>query len=224
MAKLITDISFGELQLITEEKEGHKDLFIEGIFLQAEKKNRNGRIYPLGVLKPVVEKYIQEYVSSNRAMGELNHPSSPSVNPERASHLITELRQSGNDFYGKAKILNTPVGNIVRGLIEGGVNLGVSSRGLGTLKEGTDNYRGSKVVQKDYYMVTIDVVSDPSAPDAFVNGVFESVDYMIENGHIKESNVKEIKRKRDAYVRPSKDTATKLANAHALLEAILKLS
>jgi hypothetical protein len=136
--------------------------------------------------------------------------------------LITELKQSGNDYIGKAKILNTPVGNIVKGLIEGGVNLGVSSRGLGTLKEGTDMYRGAKVVQKDYFMVTIDIVSDPSAPDAFVNGVFESVDYMIENGHIKEA--KTIKKKRDELFNKKVHEATRLANAQALLNAILKLS
>lgn len=222
MAKLITDITFEGLSLINEAKEdGSKDLFIEGIFLQAEKKNRNGRIYPINVLKPVVEKYISEYVKSNRAMGELNHPSSPSVNPERASHLITELRQNGNDYYGKAKILNTPIGNIVKGLIEGGVNLGVSSRGLGSLKEGTDNYRGAKVVQNDYYMVTVDIVSDPSAPDAFVNGVFESVEYMIENGHIKES--KKLKKERDDIFVKKQDGAARLASANALLEAILRL-
>lgn len=222
MAKLITDISFEGLSLVNEAKEdGSKDLFIEGIFLQAEKKNRNGRVYPIGVLKPVVERYVDTYVKSSRAMGELNHPSSPSVNPERASHLITELKQNGNDFYGKAKILNTPIGNIVKGLIEGGVNLGVSSRGLGTLKEGTDNYRGSKVVQNDYYMVTVDIVSDPSAPDAFVNGVFESIDYMIENGHIKEAT--KLKKQRDALFSAKKDTATRLASANALLEAILRL-
>jgi hypothetical protein len=222
MSKLITDIFFDGLQIITEEKENKKDLFIEGIFMQAEKKNRNGRIYPIGVLKPVVEKYIQEYVSSSRAMGELNHPSSPSVNPERASHLITELRQAGNDFYGKAKILNTPIGNIVKGLIEGGVNLGVSSRGLGSLKEGTDNYRGSKVVQKDYFMVTVDIVSDPSAPDAFVNGVFESVDYIVKDGKIKEAKAIREKLHKANKVKNVSE-AVKVRNAEEMLAFILSL-
>lgn len=225
MAKLITDIIYDNIRMITEAKDDKKELFIEGIFLQAEKKNRNGRVYPINVLKPVVEKYIDNYVNTNRAMGELNHPTSPSVDPKNASHLITDLRLEGNDYLGKAKILDTPVGNIVRGLIEGGVNLGVSSRGLGSLKEGTGSYRGSKVVQNDYYMVTVDIVSDPSAPDAFVNGIYESVDYVIEHGHIKSVNVSELKKVRDnAFIKKQLSEAQKIANAEALIKAIIAFS
>ncbi len=179
--KLITETNFTEL---IQEKTEEGDLFIEGVFLQSEKKNRNGRIYPVKVLEGQVQKYISEQIDTHRAIGELNHPTSPSVNPERASHLTTALRREGYNFIGKAKILNTPQGNIVRGLLEGGVSLGVSSRGLGSLKEGTGMHRGSKIIQKDYKLVTIDVVSNPSAPDAFVEGIYEGVDYMIRNGEV----------------------------------------
>jgi len=180
--KLISEVVFDN-QLILEKTESG-DLFIEGIFMQANTKNRNGRIYPTKVLQNEVARYNAEFVATNRALGELNHPSSPSVNPERASHLITELGQKGNDFIGKAKILSTPQGEIVRGLIEGGVSLGVSSRGLGSLKEGTGRHRGVKVVQNDFKLMTVDVVSNPSAPDAFVEGIYESMDYMIRNGQV----------------------------------------
>jgi hypothetical protein len=224
MAKLIMDIIFDNSTVISESRDGTKELFIEGIFLQAEKKNRNGRIYPIDVLKPVVEKYIDNYVTPNRAMGELNHPTSPSVDPKNASHLITSLKLEGHDYIGKAKILNTPVGNIVRGLIEGGVNLGVSSRGLGSLKEGTGPYRGSKVVNRDYHMVTVDIVSDPSAPDAFVNGVYESVDYVIEAGVIKPVNVAEIKKVRNLLYKKKLSEAEKIANAQSLMATIIKFS
>lgn len=189
--KLITETTFSDLIL---EKSDSGDLFIEGIFMQAERKNHNGRIYPVRILENEVRRFDNEYIKTHRAMGELNHPTSPQVNPERASHLITSIRQNGNDFTGKAKILTTPQGNIVRSLLDGGVKLGVSSRGLGSLKEGEGHYTGSKVVQNDYKMVTVDIVSNPSAPEAFVNGIYESVSYMINDGIISEclpnSNIK----------------------------------
>lgn len=172
--------------IVCEKVDDSNDLFISGIFLQAEQKNRNGRIYPLSILESQVNKYKSEFVDTKRAIGELNHPPSPTINPERASHIITELKRNGNDFMGKAKILNTPQGQIVRGLLEGGVSLGVSSRGLGSLKEGTGVNRGTKMIQNDYKLLTVDVVSNPSAPEAFVEGVYESVEYMIESGQIKE--------------------------------------
>jgi len=179
--KLITETYFNGL---LSEKSSEGDLYIEGIFMQAEKKNHNGRIYPIEIMKPEVDAYCEEFVKTKRAIGELNHPTDVSVNPERASHLITSIRQEGNDFIGKAKILNTPQGNIVRGLIEGGVKLGVSSRGLGSVKEGKGKFRGVDVVQNDFKLITVDVVSNPSAPDAFVEGIYESMSYMINNGVI----------------------------------------
>lgn len=225
MFKLITDLLEENLQVISEDNEGKKDLYIEGVFLQAEKKNRNGRIYPISILRPVVEKYIDSYVCPNRALGELNHPTSPTVDPKNASHLITKLNLEGNDYIGKAMILNTPMGNIVRGLMEARVSLGVSSRGLGSLKEGTGSYRGSKVVQADYHMVTVDIVSDPSAPDAFVNGIYESVDYVIDKGIIKPVKVEELRKTRDKKAIQKKLTeAQKLANAEAIIKAILAFS
>lgn len=180
--KLITETSFG----LVSEKSQEGDLYIEGIFLQAEKKNHNGRIYPIEILEAEVDEYRKEYIDTNRAIGELNHPTSPTVNPERASHLITSITRNGTNFMGKAKILNTPQGNIVRGLIEGGVKMGVSSRGLGSLKAGSGEYKGVNVVQKDFKLITVDIVSNPSAPEAFVEGVYESVQFMIENGIISE--------------------------------------
>ena len=179
--KLITETYFNGL---LHEKTEQGDLFIEGIFMQEKKKNHNGRIYPIDIMKPEVDAYCEEYVKTNRAIGELNHPTDVAVNPERASHLITSIKQEGNNFIGKAKILNTPQGNIVRGLIEGGVKLGVSSRGLGSVKEGKGKFRGVDIVQNDFKLITVDIVSNPSAPDAFVEGIYESMSYMIKNGVI----------------------------------------
>lgn len=224
MAKLITDLLEENLSIISEGTEDKKELFIEGIFLQAEKKNRNGRIYPINVLQPVVEKYIESHINTNRALGELNHPTRPNVDPQYVSHRITSLKLEGNDYVGKAIIANTPVGNIVKGLIECGTNLGVSSRGLGTLREGAGAYKGSKVVNSDYYMVTIDIVSDPSAPDAYVNGIYESVDYVIEQGVIKPVNILKIKKVRDDLYKKKLDEARKLVNAELMIKAIVELS
>lgn len=161
-----------------------KNLFIEGIFAQAELKNRNGRIYPKAVMESAINKYIAEYVQGKRALGELSHPENrPTVKPELASHLITELRMDGNNVQGKAKILNTPQGQIVRGLLEGGVQLGVSTRALGSVKE----QNGSQVVQNDLQMHAIDVVGDPSGIDCWVNAITESTDWVVtDDGRILE--------------------------------------
>lgn len=180
--KLITETIYTDYSVdeILDESTGKKNLFIEGIFMQAEVKNRNGRIYPSQILKKEVERYVNAKVKTRQAIGELNHPTSPVPNPERASHLITELKMIGNNVHGKAKILSRGMGEIVRGLIEDGVQLGVSSRGLGTLRESN----GAKIVQPDYYLATVDIVGDPSAPSAFVNGLYEGVEWIYQNGDL----------------------------------------
>lgn len=228
MLNLISEAAdFNNVSTSVDESTGKKEMFIEGIFMQAEQKNRNGRIYPLEVLGKEVRRFQEEYIKPRTALGELNHPASPSINPERSSHLITNLRLEGNNYYGKAKVLNTPIGTIVRNLIEDGVQLGVSSRGLGSLKEGTNSYRGAKIVQSDYRLVTVDVVSDPSAHDAWVNGVFESVYYMIENGVVKECDYKPAKKVFEGTYKDVKglsDQAAKVARTKALMDAICKLA
>jgi len=178
---LITETNFQGVQSghIIEEGTGKKSYHIQGVFLQAEQKNRNGRIYPSNILEREVDRYTREYIDNKRSIGELNHPTEPSVNPERACHLIQELKKVGNDWMGKSKILSTPVGQVVKGLLDDGVQLGVSSRGLGTLSEDKD--RGVKIVNEDYFMSTIDVVSDPSAPSAWVNGIFEGKEFYMGN-------------------------------------------
>lgn len=180
--KLITETIFSDYAVkeVLDEATGKKNLFIEGVFMQSEVKNRNGRIYPRRILEKEVQRYVSEYVNQGRAIGELNHPEYPTPNPERASHLITSLRSEGNDFIGKAKILNTPMGNIVRGLLDDGVKLGVSSRGLGSLSEDND----AKVVQDDFYLSCVDIVGDPSAPSAFVNGIYEGVEWVYQNDRL----------------------------------------
>lgn len=178
--RLITEIN-EEIKCVVEASEnGKKSLFIEGIYMQAEKPNRNGRMYRLETLDREVKRYNEQYVSKGRAFGELGHPSGPTINLERASHLIKELRLEGTDFYGKAKILDTPYGNIVRSLIDEGATLGVSTRGMGSLKEGKD---GIKIVEDDFYLATAaDIVADPSAPDAFVRGIMESSEWVYVKG------------------------------------------
>ena len=190
--KLITEIN-EEVQILTEEAEdGKKNFFIEGIFMQAEQKNRNGRMYPVGILAKEATRYIQEYVNKNRAYGELGHPDGPTINLERVSHMIKELRQEGNNFYGKAKIMDTPYGNIVKNLISEGACVGVSTRGMGSLVERND---GVKVVKDDFYLATAaDIVADPSAPDAFVRGIMESKEWVWDNGIIKEVQIAEYKK------------------------------
>ena len=178
--KLITE-HFDNLQYITEEKDGKKSTFIEGIFMQAEKKNRNGRVYPKKAHFGAVEKYIAEQVNPGRAVGELDHPDGPTINLDRVSHKITALKFDGDDVVGKAQVLNTPMGKIVEGLIEGGVKLGVSSRGMGTV----ENVQGVNMVQEDYLLATVDIVQDPSAQGAFVNGIMEGVEWVWDNGILK---------------------------------------
>jgi hypothetical protein len=175
--KLFTEL-VEKVELITErDKSGKKSLFIEGVFLQANIKNRNGRIYPIDVMEKEVSRYNEEVVSKNRAFGELGHPSGPTINLDRVSHIITELRKDGNNFIGKAKIADTPMGQIARGIMESGGQLGVSSRAMGSLKE----QNGIMVVQNDLKISTAaDIVADPSAPDAFVNGIMEGVEWIFD--------------------------------------------
>lgn len=182
-----------DTKFIVEEKLGKgKQYFIEGIFLQAELKNRNGRMYPQHVMENEVNRYMEHYVKNNRAYGELGHPDTPSINLDRVSHLIVDLRKEGNNYIGKAKILETPMGNIARGLLDGGANLGVSSRALGSLKE---NKQGVQVVQDDFMLSTAaDIVADPSAPDAFVRGIMEGVEWVYVDGKYVERHIEEAKR------------------------------
>lgn len=181
--KLITEYTENEsLQCLIEKKEnGDKNYVIEGVFAQADAKNRNGRIYPKAIMEKAVGKYVTEQVSKKRAVGELNHPEGPTVNLDKVSHLITSLKFEGNDVVGKAQILDTPMGKIVKGLLDGGVQLGVSTRGMGSLEQ----RNGAMVVKDDFILSTIDIVQDPSAPDAFVNGIMEGVDWVWNNGVLK---------------------------------------
>jgi hypothetical protein len=190
--KLITEIN-EQINVITEDVEtGGKNFYIEGIFMQAEQKNRNGRIYPMEVLAKEADRYIAEYVNRNRAYGELGHPDGPTINLERVSHMIKELKQSGNDFVGKAKIMDTPYGNIVKNLMNEGATLGVSTRGMGSLEERSD---GTRVVKDDFYLATAaDIVADPSAPNAFVRGILEQREWVWDNGIIKEVQISEYKK------------------------------
>lgn len=189
--KLITEMN-EDVQLITEKRDdGTKEFYIRGNFMQAGVKNRNNRIYDIDVLSPAVEKYMTEYVDKNRALGELNHPSGPTVNLDRVSHIIKEMTADGNNFIGKAKILNTPMGKIVQNLIEEGACLGVSSRGMGSLKK---NETGINEVQKDFILSAVDIVADPSAPDAFVDGIMEGREWIWDNGVIREKQIAEYER------------------------------
>ena len=177
--KLIKEIYETVSYQVIEEGNGKKSLFIEGPFLVAEKKNKNGRLYEYNTMKKEVSRYNEEYINKSRAFGELGHPETPTINLDRVSHMITSLREDGNQWIGKAKILDTPMGNIARQLIEGGAQLGVSSRGMGSLK----NVNGVNVVQPDFYLATAaDIVADPSAPGAFVQGIMEGKEWMLVNG------------------------------------------
>ena len=183
---LISEQISDEVQLITEEKNGKKEQYIEGVFLQAGIKNRNGRIYPIDTMKKQVNRYIKEFVNKKRAYGELGHPEGPTINLERVSHLITDLKEDGKNFIGKAKILSTPMGNIVKGLLNDGAKLGVSSRGMGSVEQ-----RGNaQYVQDDFMLATAaDIVADPSAPDAFVEGIMEGVEWVQEGGVFKAKQI-----------------------------------
>jgi hypothetical protein len=176
--KLIKEIN-ETVSYLVEESDGKKSLHIEGPFLVSEKKNRNGRLYEFNTMRKEVARYTEEYINKHRAFGELGHPESPSINLDRVSHMITALKEDGQQWIGKAKILDTPMGNIAKSLIEGGAQLGVSSRGMGSLK----NVNGVNVVQPDFYLATAaDIVADPSAPGAFVQGIMEGKEWMLVNG------------------------------------------
>ena len=192
--KLITEV-YETLEYISEANaDGEKEFFIEGVFMQANQKNRNGRIYPTNVLEREVARYNKEYVEKNRAFGELGHPQGPTINLERVSHMIKSLTKEGDNFIGKAKIMDSPYGNIVKNLIKEGASLGVSSRGMGSLKA----KNGVNQVQDDFYLATAaDIVADPSAPDAFVEGIMEGVEWILDGGkwveQFVEQSQKEIK-------------------------------
>ena len=176
--KLIKEIT-ETVNYITEDANGKKVLHIEGPFLVAERKNKNGRLYEFNTLRKEVDRYTENYINKHRAFGELGHPDTPSINLDRVSHMIVSLREDGNQWIGKAKILDTPMGAIARSLIEGGAQLGVSSRGMGSLK----NVNGVNVVQPDFYLATAaDIVADPSAPGAFVQGIMEGKEWMLVDG------------------------------------------
>ena len=185
IAEEITDVQF-----ITEENEGKKSHFIEGIFLQGEITNRNNRMYPVSVLTREVAKYDENFISKGRALGELGHPDGPTLNLDRVSHKITSLKQEGNNFIGRAKILETPMGKIAKNLLDEGVKLGVSSRGMGSIS----TKEGVSIVGEDFMLATAaDIVADPSAPDAFVEGIMEGKEWVWDNGILKEAQVAEIK-------------------------------
>jgi hypothetical protein len=176
--KLIKEI-FEEVEYITEETDGKKSMYISGPFLVSEQKNKNGRMYKYDTLKKEVNRYTEEYIRKNRAFGELGHPETPTINLDRVSHMIVSLSENGTNWVGKAKILDTPMGNIARNLIEGGAQLGVSSRGMGSLK----NVNGVNIVQGDFHLATAaDIVADPSAPGAFVHGIMEGKEWMLVDG------------------------------------------
>jgi|TARA_R110000772_G_scaffold221096_1_gene331496 hypothetical protein len=185
--KLITE-HLDTLEYITEAKDnGEKNVFIKGVFMQAEQENRNNRIYPKAILEAACGKYVKEQVKTGRAVGELNHPEGPAINLDKVSHRITELNWDGNDVVGKALILDTPMGKIVKGLVEGGCKLGVSSRGMGTVEQKD----GKTFVKGDYVLSTVDIVQDPSAPSAFVEGIMEGVEWIWENGLLKPQQIEE---------------------------------
>ena len=192
--KLITE-QIDDIEILTEEKNGKKNLYIEGTFLQGNIKNRNGRMYPMETLAREVDKYSNTYIKSGRAMGELGHPDGPIVNLDRVSHLITSLVQEGSNFKGKAKILETPMGQIAKSLLSEGVRLGVSSRGVGSLKL---NREGVNVVADDFMLATAaDIVADPSAPEAFVEGIMEGKEWVWTNSALKESDLRKVEKDLD---------------------------
>ena len=187
--KLITEYTESDVQCIVEKKEsGEKNYLISGVFAQADTKNRNGRIYPREVMEQAVAKYVDEQVSKDRAVGELNHPEGPTVNLDKVSHKITELKIEGSNVMGRASILNTPNGMVVKGLLDGGVQLGVSTRGMGSLQ----NQNGAMIVKDDFILNTVDIVQDPSAPTAFVNGIMEGVDWIWNNGILERQDIEKI--------------------------------
>lgn len=202
--KLITEQIESVKVLMEEGMEGKKNLYITGPFIQTQKVNRNLREYQLHVMEREVKRYTENYINAGRALGELGHPDGPSINLDRVCIKITELRQDGTDFIGKARVLETPMGIIAKNLIEGGVTLGVSTRGMGSLKE----KNGVMVVQDDFYLATAaDVVADPSAPDAFVNGIMEGVEWVWDNGVIKQKQIETYKKVIKETAKPNLEQA-----------------
>ena len=202
--KLITE-QIENVNVITEGKGDSKKLYIEGVFLQSELKNRNGRMYPFSVLEKEVNRYNEEYVKTNRALGELGHPDGPTVNLDRVSHRITSLSAEGNNFIGRAQVLDTPMGKIAKSLLDEGVKLGVSSRGMGSI----DKREDCNVVMDDFMLATAaDIVADPSAPDAFVNGIMEGKEWAWDNGILKETKVAKYQRYMDDATRQNLEERT----------------
>ena len=202
--KLITE-AIENVEVITEGKGADKKLYIEGVFLQSELKNRNGRMYPFPVLEKEVNRYNEEYVKTKRALGELGHPDGPTVNLDRVSHRITSLSAEGNNFIGRAQILDTPMGKIASSLLGEGVQLGVSSRGMGSI----DKREDCNVVMDDFMLATAaDIVADPSAPDAFVNGIMEGKEWVWDNGILKETKVAKYQRYMDDATRQNLEERT----------------
>jgi hypothetical protein len=197
MMKLITE-NIEDIQVLTEEKDGKKNYYIEGIFLQGDLTNRNGRNYPVNILEREVTKYNESFVGTGRALGELGHPDGPTINLDRVSHKILSLQREGNNFIGKAKLLETPMGKIAKSLLDDGVKLGVSSRGLGSMIE----KNGVNYVGEDFMLATAaDIVADPSAPDAFVEGIMEGKEWVWESGMLKEVELNRIKQTIDEATR-----------------------
>ena len=216
--KLIAEYNDSNLEVIEEKVNGKKTLCIEGVFMQADAKNRNGRVYEKAILENAVNKYVKDQVSQGRAVGELNHPDGPTINLDKVSHKITELKFDGSNVIGKASILNTPMGNIVTGLLEGGVKLGVSSRGMGSLVQ----KNGAMYVKDDFMLSTVDIVQDPSAPEAFVNGIMEGVEWVWNNGVLCPQEVEKIEteikeargmRSSDIEIKAFKNFLSKLVNS-----------
>ena len=213
--KLITE-EVQDAKYIVEEVNGKKQYKIKGVFLQADIKNRNGRIYESDILTKEVDRYSKEFINKKRAFGELGHPDGPTVNLERVSHMITALKPEGKNFIGEAKIMDTPYGKIVKGLIDEGAQLGVSSRGMGSLVQ----KNGSNYVGKDFYLATAaDIVADPSAPDAFVEGIMENKEWIWDNGEIKAKDIEEYKK----YIEKAKSIQLAEAKANVFAKFLEKL-
>ena len=215
--KLIREVHEQTSTIVEEKVGGKKNYFIEGVFLQSELVNRNKRMYQEHIMDKEVGRYMKEYVEKNRAYGELGHPDTPSINLDRVSHLIVDLRKEGTNYIGKAKILETPMGMIARGLLDGGANLGVSSRAMGSLKT---NNEGVQVVQDDFMLSTAaDIVADPSAPDAFVRGIMENKEWAFVDGKFVEKNIEEAKR----FIRSASSTKLEEAKIIAFQNFLSKI-
>lgn len=212
--KLITE-SIEDIQILEEESNGKKNLYIEGVFLQADIKNRNGRVYPFSVLEREVGRYNEEHIMTGRALGELGHPDGPTVNLDRVSHKIVKLQAEGSNFVGRAQILSTPMGSIAKSLLGEGVKLGVSSRGMGSLEE----RQGVNYVRDDFMLATAaDIVADPSAPDAFVNGIMEGKEWVWQNGRIAESQIQQMQ----TYVKTAPTKSQLIERQAQVFEQFLK--